>query len=233
MLIFNAQSYLQLHFPVLLHKMRERLNLAGRQFHNLTALYREQRGREAWWECLCKCGSKKMVRQTHLVSQRVRSCGCSRYVWVAEKLRERYIKHGLTRTSMYKTWSSMKDRCVNQANPSYEGYGGRGISVCDRWINSFESFLLDMGYRPVGCSIERIDNNGNYEPSNCRWATRKQQASNTRSVHWVTINGTKMTMTDAAKSVGMRVGTLSERIRRGMDDQEALSTPVQKRRVTI
>jgi len=127
----------------------------------------------------------------------------------------------------------MKDRCVNQANPSYEGYGGRGISVCDRWINSFESFLLDMGYRPVGCSIERIDNNGNYEPSNCRWATRKQQASNTRSVHWVTVNGTKMTMTDAAKSVGMRVGTLSERIRRGMDDQEALSTPVQKRRVTI
>jgi hypothetical protein len=98
---------------------------------------------------------------------------------------ERLTTHGLTKTTEYKTWLELRGRCINPNNQRYKDYGGRGIKVCDRWLNSFENFLEDMGKKPrEGLSVERINNNGNYEPKNCRWATPLEQAANTRNLKW-------------------------------------------------
>lgn len=210
--------------------MPKRIDLSGREFYRLTAIHREYRGREAWWNCLCKCGQTKWIRQSHLVQSMVRSCGCMRYVWVAEKLRTRYIKHGLSKTRMYNTWKAMKDRCLNPDHKIYRHYGGRGIKVCERWMSSFENFLSDMGYKPTRCVLDRIDNDGDYEPGNCRWSTPKESATNRRTTHWIMVDGVKMSMSEAARVRGMRPGTLSERLRKGIPDQVALSTPVQRYR---
>ena len=132
--------------------------------------------------CLCECGKEKKVLASNLVRGRTRSCGCKRSKYVSEKMR----KHGHAQTAgrrpspTYSSWGSMLNRCTNPANHSYKMYGGRGILVCERWLD-FENFLADMGEKPAkGMSIERLDVNGNYEPGNCVWATPKIQARNTR-----------------------------------------------------
>jgi hypothetical protein len=130
--------------------------------------------------CQCDCGKEVKIRLKHLKSGHTKSCGCLR----DEKRIETHTTHGegnKKRTVEYKCWIGMKQRCYNPNNKFYYNYGGRGIIICDRWINSYENFLKDMGRKPDrSYSIDRINNNGNYEPSNCRWATSFQQIHNRR-----------------------------------------------------
>ena len=133
---------------------------------------------------------------------------------------------GRNQTPEYQTWANMRKRCDLPKHPGYKNYGGRGIKVCDRWQN-YGNFLADMGRRPSPeHSIDRIDNNGNYEPGNCRWATKKEQDRNKRSNHIVEYNGQKMVFADACKLAGFSKGTVRTRIKSGWDINRALSQPL-------
>lgn len=134
--------------------------------------------RQRQWLCQCSCGKILVMRQCNLMRKATRSCGC----YTSEITTKRNTKHGKTNTSEFNIWNAMKDRCFNTNNHAYKYYGGRGITVCDRWKDSFENFLEDMGERPSKKhSIDRFpNNNGNYEPGNCRWATMIQQGRNKR-----------------------------------------------------
>ena len=149
------------------------VDLAGQRFGRLVvlSLTKKRSGGNTVWKCLCDCGSKTLVSANHLQSGHTKSCGCFQ--------KEIRIKHGRYHYSEYKIWNTMIQRCENPKHVSYKYYGARGIKVCERW-HKFENFYADMGPKPEGKSIDRIDNEGNYEPDNCRWSTRSEQRQNTR-----------------------------------------------------
>lgn len=137
------------------------------------------------------------------------------------------LKHGLARTSEYRAWQTMRQRCTNPKNAAYPGYGGRGITICDRWLNSPETFLADMGKKPSPKhEIDRIDNNKGYEPGNCRWATRKVNDRNRRTNHHLVLRGESKTIAEWCEILSLPTDTVLKRVEAGWSDEKALTTPV-------
>jgi hypothetical protein len=128
----------------------------------------------------------------------------------------------------YLAWQSMKQRCLNQSKKSYRRYGERGISVCERWASSYSNFVADMGEAPDGLSLDRIDNDGNYEPLNCRWASSKEQSRNKSGIRHITFDSQTMCIRDWEKRLGLSIGGLYHRFRRGWSIDKALTTPRNK-----
>jgi len=131
--------------------------------------------RKPLWLCQCDCG-RRTVAQSGNLGRSTNSCGCIK----SEEMRSKLTKHGNLNHPIYGSWQAMKQRCYNPKMKAYHNYGGRGITVCDRWLDSFENFLEDMGERPAGMTLDRINNDGNYEPSNCKWSVRAEQSYNQR-----------------------------------------------------
>jgi hypothetical protein len=153
------------------------IDLTGKRFGRLLVISRAaNRGAQVVWLCRCDCGVEKEARGNNLLSGCTTSCGCAS----RELITVRNTTHGMTYSHEYAVWCWMLDRCRRPGNSHYEDYGGRGISVCERWANSFEAFYQDMGARPAGLTLERINNDGNYEPGNCKWATLVEQRANRR-----------------------------------------------------
>ena len=200
----------------------------GTVFGRLTVIGKSTRKSGAWI-CRCQCGNEREVNRTHLMQGSYKSCGCLR--------KEQFTKMSRDRSSTtcdtsrdhpaYFSWVSMHTRCTNPNCKDWARYGGRGIAVCDRW-KVFENFLMDMGARPRGTSIDRIDNDGSYEPGNCRWADAKTQRNNACNVHIVEYKGESMSLSMLAETVGIKRNTLGKRLKRGMSVDQAVKTPLRR-----
>lgn len=161
------------------------------------------RSGRASWECLCDCGARKIIGAQGMKSGAIRSCGClMRESRLTHSLRHGKARPGVHRSREYQSWSSAKTRCYNPNNVKFEIYGARGITMCERWRSSFINFLADMGPCPPGLTIERIDNDLGYEPGNCRWATRTEQARNKRSCIHVMDGGESVVLKEYARRHG-------------------------------
>ncbi len=170
-------------------------DISGQTFGYLQVIERAEKSKNGrtQWLCKCVCGKDKIASTKNLTIGSVKSCGCKSYEMMSEKNKT----HGMRHSSEYNSWSSLKSRCLIPSASGYPDYGGRGISVCERWVNSFENFFADMGKKPSTLhSIDRINANGNYEPSNCRWAVRKQQNQNTRRNVWIEWRGENKTISE-------------------------------------
>lgn len=182
-------------------------------FHSITV-----KKRQAMWLCRCECGTEKPVLGRNLITGTSRGC-----------LRHGAMSHGRSNTPEYDAWTSLIARCFNTNNPAYQRYGARGIAVCDKWKESFSAFFADMGPRPSPRhSIDRIDNDGHYEPGNCRWATKRQQSRNTSRNQLLTYNGKTMCITDWAIELGLSPNAIRGRLATGWTIDEALTTPRQE-----
>lgn len=205
--------------------------MIGKVFTKLTVLseadYHPKR-RYVVYNCSCACGKKLQVSKNSLVSNRVKSCGC--FSRGASR-----ITHGSsTKKSItyreYTVWKAMKRRCYLKSDKHYDDYHGRGIAVCKRWFNSFSNFIKDMGPCPKGFSLDRIDNDGNYTPKNCRWSDKYTQARNKRNVRILTINGITKPGFIWAKENGITQKAYRNRIYNGWTIQEAVSIKLGGRR---
>ena len=185
-------------------------DLTGMVFGRLKVIgFDSVRNGSYYWLCECECGNRKSVQYSKLMRGHTRSCGC-----LASEIRR---KHGMSHTRLYNTWTNMKSRCTNPKDEFYKDYGGRGIKVCDEWMKSFSSFYewaMNNGYADH-LTIDRIDNDGDYTPDNCRWVDLKEQANNKRNNVTVTINGLTKTLAEWSEITGIPYKTLHVRYSRG------------------
>ena len=160
--------------------MPRHIDLVGQKFSYLIVLSRNYHKKGTYWNCYCSCGNITLVRSDSLKNGNTKSCGC---LFKYKTKQSKNKRHGMTKSTEFNTWVNLRERCFNVNRPDYKNYGGRGITVCDRWLESFENFFEDMGPCLKGKSLDRwSDNGGDYEPNNCRWATLVEQRANCRPV---------------------------------------------------
>lgn len=211
--------------------MSKRVNRVGEVYGRLTVIEYAYTGtnRHAVWNCLCTCGNIVQVPYPLLKQDKTKSCGCL--------FRETHTKHGMSSTCKssseaqirtYNAWKGMKNRCWLPTSAAYPNYGGRGITVAERW-KEFKNFFEDLGLCPEGYSLERLDVNGNYEPGNCCWIPMEDQAQNKRNTLWVTLHGEKLCLAEAARRVNLPFNTVYARLRYGWTEEEALGLVARKR----
>lgn len=202
-------------------------NLAGQKFGRLTAVLPEMKKDRVYWVCKCDCGNSTLVSASNLTTGQVRSCGCLKREFASAVASARNKTHGMFGSRLYKIWSGMVCRCENAKHPYYERYGGRGIRICDEWRNDNSSFFewaLENGYRD-GLTIDRISNDGDYEPGNCRFVSVKQQQLNKSSNTIVSVGGLDLPITEMCEVLNMSYPTVAGRIKRGWSLMDALTIP--------
>ena len=211
-------------------KINNLINLTRMRFGRLTVIEKaEGKNKQIMWRCKCDCGNEKCVSSGNLRSGCTKSCGC-----LHDEVAKISTKtHGMSKTKIYRVYKTMIARCYYKNTEKYPIYGGRGIRVCQEWIDDFMNFYnwaIANGYSD-GLTIDRINNDGNYEPTNCRWITNKKQANNRRSNHFVEIEGEVKTMTEWIESGIYEAdkATIYKRISRGWGDVEAITKPVARK----
>lgn len=183
-------------------------DLAGKSFGKLTVISFDRISkRQSYWTCRCYCGTIKSLQRSHLITGETTNCGCL----------NGNIQHGeagiKTTTKEYRAWAEIKRRCYVKSNSRYSTYGARGVTMCDRWLNSYSQFLGDMGRAPSkNHSIDRINNDGNYEPSNCRWTTDVEQANNRSNNLIIAYNGETRSLAEWCRELSLPYGTIAARI---------------------
>jgi len=209
--------------------MSKKLNIQGQRFSRWTVLDKESitiRNHTKVW-CRCDCGTEKLIDDQSLKTGRSTSCGCYH-----KSMTNAMQTHGDSskniKATEYNSWAGMKQRCYNKNNIRYPEWGGKGVTVCDRWLNSYEAFLEDVGRKPAPhYTLDRYPNKtGNYEPNNVRWATPKQQSNNTARNRNIEHDGEVRTLAQWADKYKIQPATLSSRLRHNWDLKEALNTPV-------
>lgn len=183
----------------------------GDKYNKLTAIKFSHKDKKScqFWLFRCDCGNEKVIWVNNVKRGNTKACGCL------------YKIHGKTKTETFKSWGDLRQRCLNKNDINYKNYGGRGITVCEEWLN-FENFYKDMGDRPEGKSIDRINNDGNYCKENCRWATPKEQSNNRRSNHFITYKNKTQTISQWSEELRIKCGYISTRLHRGWSVKRAL-----------
>lgn len=211
-------------------------DLTGKRFAKLTVLGRapDRADKRVRWVCMCECGRVTEVITYSLNSGGTRSCGC-----IKEPPVEANITHGGSKERLYRVWNSMKGRCANPNFKEYPHYGGRGIAVCDEWLHDYAAFrkwALQNGYDPDAparaCSIDRIDNDGPYSPTNCRFTSQKEQCCNRRSTRFITVGGKTMTLTAWTKIIGVSRFAITQAENRGVPAEEYIARKLPNEEVT-
>jgi hypothetical protein len=217
--------------------MRKSACAVGKKFGDWTVLRKMDKNpdkprstRDSWVWCRCVCGVERAVRLATLHYGSSTSCGCHRLEKTMATNRIRLTTHGMSDTRTYAVWHAMRGRCEYTAHQSYALYGGRGIAVCPQW-SRFETFLRDMGHKPPGKSLDRIDNDGDYSPENCRWASTHEQARNRRGTKRILFNGERRCLSEWAEKLGLSYFLIHRRIiRAGWSPERAFSQPSRCRR---
>jgi len=195
----------------------KRLKLEGQRFGKWTVVsysHKNERGVH-YWNCVCDCGTKRAVTAGALSFGSSKSCGCGQL--------ESATKHGMWGTPTWQSWEAMKKRCLNPKAVNYNDYGGRGLSICQEWVESFEAFLRDMGERPEGKTLDRIKNSEGYSKDNCQWSDIKTQQKNRRSCVYITFNGKTQTLYDWSVETGLNETTIKYRLDHGWSAEQALT----------
>ena len=201
-------------------------NIKGQRFERLRVVKYAGLNKNgcALWECICNCGKIKIILGSVLRNSMTKSCGCLRDEKVRQRAIENNFTHGMSNIPEFRIWVAMRKRCRNKNNADYYLYGGRGIKVCERW-QDFKNFIEDIGRRPSKKhSIDRVDNDGNYEPGNCRWVLPEIQARNTRKTVFIEFNGKKQSLSEWAREVGVSRETLKYRFKK-MPIEKAMTMP--------
>lgn len=211
--------------------MNKMQDLTGQKFGRLTVLGKTENKKygKILWDCQCECGNHKETISSCLRNGDVKSCGCLQRETRrnnALRLDKVRVKHGMSNSRLYRIYHNMVSRCYRKSINGYENYGGRGIRVCEEWLGkdgfvNFMEWALHNGYDDT-LTIDRMDSNGNYEPDNCKWATNKEQANNTRATLFLEYNGVIHSLTEWAEITGLIKGTIYSRMRKGLSVGQAL-----------